>query len=470
MRYAIRIGMASAVSDELAQQLTLLQRRITDEGRQVLVVFEGRSGRVIGRVINEFMNLLEPRGILYSHFIPEDINSPRDMLRYIARGPARGVIGIYDRAWFSWLVCMANKKGDISDNIETAQSLERYLTNNGIILLKIFLNMSDEAMDALGKEYGGKTKKNDTFLTDDHIDAKKWNEKLVMPLIAKTGSVAAPWGIIDVTNLEVTMATLVQLFMSRVNHVMEFGIPVQNSVIESLYPNPRKKEDLTLKAKSYKGELEDLSRQLAALQLRLAGSDRSMVLVFEGWDAAGKGGSIKRLVRALNPRGYYVQPTAAPTSVEKLHSYLWRFTYNMPKEGHITVFDRSWYGRMMVEPIEGFCTEEEYQRSAEEIRNFERHIRDSGGIIIKFWMEVSYEEQLARFEARQDNPYKQWKITEEDWRNREKWGTYSKYVDAMIESTNTPYAPWVVIESEDKKYGRLKVLRTVIDALQKELD
>ena len=142
----------------------------------------------------------------------------------------------------------------------------------------------------------------------------------------------------------------------------------------------------------------------------------------------------------------------------------------MPKKGNITVFDRSWYGRMMVEPIEGFCTDEEYQRSAEEIRSFERHISYAGGILIKFWMEISYDEQLARFKARQDNPYKQWKITDEDWRNREKWDIYSDHVDAMIESTNTPYAPWVVVESEDKKYGRLKVLRTVVDTLKRELE
>ena len=240
--------------------------------------------------------------------------------------------------------------------------------------------------------------------------------------------------------------------------------------MEALFPNPRKGADLTLRAKSYKGELEELSREVSRMQTKLADSKRSMVIVFEGWDAAGKGGSIKRLVRAMSPRGYYVCPVAAPARDEKLHTYLWRFSYNMPKRGHITIYDRSWYGRMMVEPIEGFCTDEEYQRSAEEIRNFERQIHDAGGIVIKFWMEISNGEQLARFQARQENPYKQWKITDEDWRNREKWDVYQEYVDRMIESTNTEYAPWVVVESEDKKYGRLKVLRTVVETLKRELD
>lgn len=462
--------MAASVSDELAEKLTLLQRRIVNEQRQVLVIFEGRSGRVMGRVINEFMNLMEPRGMGYTHFIPESIDSPREMLRYISRGPEKGKIGIYDRSWYSWLVASANKGEDIEENIRTAMGLERYFVYNGITVVKIFLNMGDDMLDALAKDYGSKSKKSDTFLTDDHIDPKKWDEKLVMPLIARTSTVYAPWDIINVADPEVTMATVVHTFISRVTHALEFGLPPSEAKIEPVYPNPRKEADLTLQAKSYKGELEELSREVARMQTKLAASKRSLVIVFEGWDAAGKGGSIKRLVRAMSPRGYYVCPVAAPVRDEKLHTYLWRFSYNMPKRGHVTIYDRSWYGRMMVEPIEGFCTQEEYQRSAEEIRNFERQIHDAGGIVIKFWMEISSDEQLARFKARQENPYKQWKITDEDWRNREKWDTYCEYVDKMIESTNTDYAPWVVVESEDKKYGRLKVLRTVVDTLKRELD
>lgn len=462
--------MASSVSDELAEKLTLLQRRIVDEQRQVLVIFEGRSGRVMGRVINELMNLLDPRGIQYTHFVPERINSPREIMRFISRGPAKGVIGIYDRSWYSLIVAAANRGDEIADHVETAMALERYLRYNGVTIVKVFLNMTDDTLDALAKQFGNRMGKADTFLTDDHIDPKKWDEKLVMPLIAGTSTVTAPWDIVNVSDLEVTMATVVHTLISRVTASFDIGIPASDAKVEPLFPNPREEADLTQRAKSYKGELEELSADLARMQIKLAASKRSLVLVFEGWDAAGKGGSIKRVVRALNPRGYYIRPVAAPVSDEKLHTYLWRFTYNMPKAGHITVFDRSWYGRMMVEPIEGFCTEEEYQRSAEEIRFFEKQITDSGGIVIKFWMEISAEEQLARFEARRDNPYKAWKITDEDWRNREKWDTYAEYVDRMISSTNTPYAPWVVVESEDKKFGRLKVLRTIVDTLRRELD
>ena len=432
--------MASTIPDELAEDLTLLQRRIVDEKRQVLVIFEGRSGRVMGRVINEFMNLLEPRGITYTHFVPEKVAGPRDMLRYLSREPAKGQIAIYDRSWYSRVIAESAEGGSTEALLRLCRNFERYLVANGVVVVKFFLNIPDETIDAVAGKMGSKRKDRGTFLTDDHIDPKRWRDKTVMPMIAETNRPHAPWDIIDVSDLYLTMN------MARLE------------------------ADLTREAKSYKSELESLSREIGDLQQRLAESGRSMVLVFEGWDAAGKGGSIKRLVRALNPRGYYVVPVAAPKGDESAHSYLWRFAINMPKAGHIVVFDRSWYGRMMVEPIEGFCTPQEYDRSAIEIRALERMITNSGGIVVKFWMEISPEEQLARFNAREANPAKSWKITDEDWRNREKWDVYEEYVDRMITATNTPEEPWVVVESEDKKYGRLKVLRTVRDILRERLD
>ncbi len=461
--------MAAAVSDELVHTLTLLQRRVVDEGRQIIVVFEGRSGRVLGRVINEFMNLLEPRGILYTHFSPDSMDSPRERLRYISREPAKGVIGIYDRSWFTELVGAASRGADTSEVEMMSDTLERYFIANGVVLVKFYLNMDDDAVDNLGELYALKKSAKGTFLTDDHIDPKKWKDKTVMPLLARTGSTAAPWNIVDVRGLDETVLSVVHAFVSRVTAGLDSPFRPPAVGLRMPYRNPRRTEDLTLTASRYKADLAELSTRIAAAQTRLAASKRSMVLVFEGWDAAGKGGSIKRLTRALNPRGYYVRPVAAPVGDEKVHTYLWRFAYGVPKQGRITIFDRSWYGRMMVEPIEGLCTPEEYSRSAEEINVFERQIAESGGIVIKFWMEISPDEQLARFKARQENPYKRWKITDEDWRNREKWPVYEEYVDRMIESTNTPWAPWVVVESEDKKYGRIKVLRTVAEALEKAL-
>ncbi len=463
----IPMVMASPVPNDMAESLVALQRRIVDGKKRVLIVFEGRSGRIVGRVINIFMNMLDPRGVRYSHFIPESVSSPGMMLKYLSREPADGQIAIYDRSWYSLMV----SRGERSERSEAlVRGFEKYLASTGTIVIKVFLNVDDDHIESVAKDIGAGRKRDGTFLTDDHIDPKRWRDKVVMPMIAATNTPSAPWDIIDVGDLDCTATMVCSTILERVSHRLDHPLKPEPGAVESKYPNPRESADLTLKAKGYSAELEKLSAEVMEMQSRLAERGRSLVIVFEGWDAAGKGGSIKRLTKALNPRGYTVYPVAAPVGDERVHSYLWRFACKMPEAGHISIFDRSWYGRMMVEPIEGFCTPDEYSRSASEIRGFEKMIVDSGGIVIKFWMEVSPEEQLERFKSRQTDPAKSWKITDEDWRNREKWNVYEEYIDAMISSTNMPEAPWIVVESEDKKYGRLKVLRTVRDILRKELD
>ena len=195
-----------------------------------------------------------------------------------------------------------------------------------------------------------------------------------------------------------------------------------------------------------------------------------VVLGFEGWDAGGKGGAIKRLTEKMDPRGFVVHPTASPNDIEKAHHYLWRFWVDMPKAGHVTIFDRTWYGRVMVERIEGFCSKQEWQRAYKEINDMEKDLADAGAIVMKFWMQIDKDEQERRFKARQENPEKQWKITDEDWRNREKWDQYEEAVDEMLIRTSTSYAPWIVVEGNCKYYARIKVLETVVDAIEKRLD
>jgi polyphosphate kinase 2 (PPK2 family) len=195
-----------------------------------------------------------------------------------------------------------------------------------------------------------------------------------------------------------------------------------------------------------------------------------VTILFEGCDAAGKGGAIIRLDRALNPRCSVVEPIAAPTPDEKGHHYLWRFIRSLPKAGDITIFDRTWYGRVLVERVEGFCTENEWQRAYQEINEMEQdYVESSGGGMVKFWLEIDKEEQLKRFKQREGDSLKQYKITEEDWRNREKWDQYDGAVDEMLARTNTQYAPWVVIESDNKWYARVKALKTVITNVEKLL-
>jgi polyphosphate kinase 2 (PPK2 family) len=194
-----------------------------------------------------------------------------------------------------------------------------------------------------------------------------------------------------------------------------------------------------------------------------------VVIAYEGWDAAGKGGNIRRLTQNLDPRGYEVVPVAAPNDIEKAHHYLWRFWLQMPKAGHITIFDRSWYGRVLVERVEGFCTEAQWRRAYREINGMEQHLAHFGAIVLKFWLHIDPDEQLRRFREREGMLHKQWKMTDEDWRNREKLDQYRGAVEEMLYRTSTPYAPWTIVESNCKRHARVKVLETVCKAIRKHI-
>ena len=194
-----------------------------------------------------------------------------------------------------------------------------------------------------------------------------------------------------------------------------------------------------------------------------------MVLGFEGWDAGGKGGAIKRLTSHLDPRGYQVCPTASPNDIERKHHYLWRFWNKVPKAGHIAIFDRTWYGRVMVERIEGFCTEDEWKRAYQEINEMEAHMANAGAVVLKFWLHIDKDEQERRVKERMAIPEKQWKITDEDWRNRDKYPQYKAAINDMFRLTSTTYAPWIVLESNDKRFARVKALKIINDALELRL-
>jgi polyphosphate kinase 2 (PPK2 family) len=220
-----------------------------------------------------------------------------------------------------------------------------------------------------------------------------------------------------------------------------------------------------MKHKEYEALLYQLQIDLVRLQRLVVDSKMRVVVVFEGMDAGGKGGAIKRLVQFIDPRGLEVHAIGAPNVQDLEHHYLRRFWLRLPTKGRIGVFDRSWYGRMLVEPIEGFCSKVEYERSKQEIREFERLLADDGYCIMKFWLHIDKEEQLKRFKSRTEDPLKKWKITEEDWRNREKYDLYAEYADVMFAETDAPYAPWHLIPGNSKLYSRTKVLRIVIETL-----
>lgn len=231
--------------------------------------------------------------------------------------------------------------------------------------------------------------------------------------------------------------------------------------------------DLTQKIseKEYREDLPMLQAQLREVAYHLYLRKRLLIVVYEGWDAAGKGGNIRRVTERLDPRGYEVFPIAAPSGEDKTHHYLWRFWRRLrpPEEKQVLIFDRSWYGRVLVERVEGFAKEHEWRRAYREINNFERQLTDSGAILVKFWMHISPEEQLKRFKEREEKPYKNWKLTTEDWRNREKWPVYLAATEEMLLRTSTLRAPWTIIEANYKWFARVKCLRTLADRLNREL-
>jgi polyphosphate kinase 2 (PPK2 family) len=298
-------------------------------------------------------------------------------------------------------------------------------------------------------------------------------------MLAKTDTDFAPWTVIESHDYHFAalkmFATIGGALKKRTA-----ASPRPNSLKKSRRPSPSGKLDtsildkvdvsLSIEQKDYEDKLKNKQMRLRELEYRIYRMRIPVVMALEGWDAAGKGGAIRRLTQRLDPRGYVVEPVAAPNDFEKAHHYLWRFWQKMPKAGHITIFDRSWYGRVLVERVEGFCAEEAWRRAYHEINEMEEHLVNFGAVLIKFWLHIDKGEQLRRFNERARTPLKQWKITPEDWRNREKWNDYKKAVDEMIFRTSTPLAPWTIIESNCKLYGRIKVLDTVIAAIEKRLE
>lgn len=226
----------------------------------------------------------------------------------------------------------------------------------------------------------------------------------------------------------------------------------------------------TLSLDEYQAKMKVLKNRIRKLTFLSKSKDRPILLVFEGWDAAGKGGAIRRLTQEIDPRLFEVHNISAPSSEEIQHHYLWRFWNRIPKKGQIGIFDRSHYGRVLVERVEGFASESEWSRAYEEILLFEEQLLAFGTIIIKFWLHIDKEEQLVRFESRKNDPLKRWKLTDEDWRNRDKWSLYEEAANQMFQKTNAPKAPWILVPANDKYFARKTVLETVVERLEEELE
>lgn len=470
----------------LEPQLALLQRRLKDKGVPVMIVFEGFGAAGKGKQINRLIQALDPRGFtVYSIDAQTQEEALHPFLwRFWTKTPEKGRIAVFDRSWYRRLLSERYEKKtpgkEVPAVLEEIESFERQLTDGGTLLIKFFLDISKKEQKKRFAKLADK-KATSWRVTDSDIEQNRnfgAYRQLVDEVLTQTDSEYAPWTIIEAEDERFAsvkiLSTVAAAFAERYKQectprAKEIDGKFDNT---DLCDSVLKKVDLSRKldTETYEKKLKSLQKKLRLLHGKLYAKRIPVVLAFEGWDAGGKGGAIKRLTRALDPRGYTVNPTSAPNDIERAHHYLWRFWTRMPKDGHIAIFDRTWYGRVMVERIEGFCTTQDWQRAYKEINQMERQLADHGAVVLKFWMHIDKEEQARRFRDRQDNPEKSWKITDEDWRNREKWELYEKAVDEMLVRTSTANAPWIIVEGNDKLYARIKVLETVVEALEKRLE
>lgn len=465
------------------ERLGLLQRRCREAGIPVMIVFEGMGASGKGTQINRLIQALDPRGFdVYANDKATEEERMRPFLwRFWTKIPAHGRIAVFDRSWYRQVTAERFDQKLSEEETEGAfrdiLSFERQLTDDGMVIIKLFLCISRKEQRKRFKKLEDSKETRWRVTKDDWRRNKEYGRYLTIneEMLERTDTDGAPWTIIEATDKDFAAAKIITCVADAMEEALrkmeekdqkEAGSPVvrtekyQNGVLSGV--------DLTktMTKEAYKKEIDRLQKRLEVLHSELYRLRIPVVLCFEGWDAAGKGGAIKRLTSHLDPRGYQVHPTAAPNDAEKVHHYLWRFWNHVPKAGHIAIFDRTWYGRVMVERIEGFCREEEWKRAYREINEMEAHMANGGAVIIKFWLHIDKDEQMRRFKERQQNPAKQWKITQEDWRNREKWEQYEVAVNEMLVRTSTTYAPWVVVEGNCKYYARVKVLKTVVEALE----
>lgn len=472
----------------LEEQLAACQRAARAAGVPIIMIFEGWDAAGKGVLINALAQVLDPRGFrvyLVNGPTPEELRYPW-MWRFWTRLPGDGEILILDRSWYRRVwddylqgkITLSQQQKAIQDILE----FERQLTDSGFLIVKFWLHID-------AKEQRKRLRKlASSPATRWKVTKAQWSQNkhyqswfaLADQLLELTSTHASPWHIVEAC--QGRFARL-KVFRTLVHAIRESIERRSRILADPPQPMPEPGEDAffrptvldrvdlsqSLSREEYEVRLKKLQQELYELEHRCYIEGIPVVVVFEGWDAAGKGGVIKRLTRGMDPRGYEVVPVGPPTAEEKSHHYLWRFWRRLPKTGHFTIFDRSWYGRVLVERVEGFCRVVEWQRAYREINEFERQITDFGTVLIKFWLQIDPEEQLRRFRARESDPAKQWKITEEDWRNRSKWRHYELAVLEMLERTSTTYAPWTILEANCKLHARIKALETVRNTLRRVL-
>ncbi|HRD92663.1 MAG TPA: polyphosphate:AMP phosphotransferase [Accumulibacter sp.] len=450
----------------------------------VIILISGVDGSGKGETINVLYEWMDPRYLTthaYSAPTAEEKARP-SMWRYWRALPPKGRIAIFSGSWYSHPIAerITNdmSRSDFDQRMDQLNRFEEMLVNEGALILKFWIHLSKEAQrERLQSiEANPLTKWRVTKASWDRLKTYDKLQEVAGHLLRTTSTSWAPWIIVEGTDdryRSLTVGkTILDAVQKRLLEKREASAPLAPPVsprIDGLDVLSALDMSQTLAKDVYETELAKWQGRLAELTRHPAFTKRALVIAFEGSDAAGKGGAIRRVTSAMDARQYQIIPIAAPTREELAKPYLWRFWRRMPRLGRVAIFDRTWYGRVLVERVEGFCSEADWSRAYAEINDFEHDIWHAGGIVIKFWLQISDEEQLKRFEGRAEVEHKRFKITEEDWRNREKAAQYHEAVCDMMERTSSGTAPWTIVEANDKYFARVKVLRTICERVEKEL-
>jgi len=479
----------------------------------VIILFGGVDGGGKGETVNLLNEWMDPRWLItraYDEPSDEERDRP-EYWRFWRDLPSKGHIGLFLSSWYSQPVLRrvyeTDDQATFDDRLDRIRAFEKALADDGALILKFWMHLSHDAQKRRLK----KLEKDP--LTSWRVTRQDWEhweiydrfEAAAERTIMRTSTGTAPWTIIeglDSNYRSLTVGGIVQKEISRhlevisKKKILQKELEAQltattleikeadagssdagvDEVATVLTPLPGATllssldMSLQLQKSDYKKQLKECQARLNQLHRKALKKKISTILLFEGPDAAGKGGAIRRITAALDARHYQVIPIAAPTDEERAHHYLWRFWRHLSRAGRINIFDRSWYGRVLVERVEGFASEAEWKRAFAEINEFEEQLTDHGILLLKYWVHISKDEQLERFKAREQTPHKRWKLTEEDWRNREKWDDYESAVNDIVEHTSTHTAPWVLVEGNDKRFSRIKVISTFCDRLEAMLE
>jgi polyphosphate:AMP phosphotransferase len=482
-----RIKKSVYQSEEPALRQALLQAQyelLENATFPVVVLVNGVDGAGKGETVNLLNEWMDPRHIRAQAFgaITEAERDRPEMWRFWQALPPKGHIGILFGSWYTdpiiGRVMGRQKRAQFRRRLERIRHFERMLVAEGALVVKLWFHLSKRAQKKRLRELGCDPK------TAWRVSKEEWRRfahydefvGVCEEALRETSTGEAPWQIIDGSDPEYRALTAGRMLLEALQHRLSGAhCPV-------LPPPPLPRAPLDgrnllntldytrgLPREDYRRRLEKQQTRLGMLTRHRSLRDRAMVILFEGMDAAGKGSAIRRATAAMDARYYRVVPIAAPTDEERAQPYLWRFWRHIPRHGSAVIYDRSWYGRVLVERVEGYCAEGDWMRAYDEINDFEEQLAEDGAVVVKFWLAISQDEQLRRFKEREATPYKRFKITAEDWRNREKWPLYERAVTDMLERTSTSLAPWRVVATDDKLLARVEVVKHLADAAEQAI-